>query len=518
MRIKISGLVIVCTALLMSLGVARAEPRVTLTSLDGATRVEGELLGFDGQTYTVRTSLGTIGVVAAQVICAGAGCPVEIAYGARFAIQGSNTIGDGLMPALIEGYADTLDAGLERQVGAGENERVLRLAGADGKEIATIEIGAHGTATAFPALADGSAAIGLASRRMAGAEAGLADLRDSPDENILALDGLIVIVHPDNPVRSLTLDQIAAVFAGRITSWDQLGGLSSPVSLYVRDDRSGTLETFEAMVMGPRKLRIAESAERLEDNADLSDLVSIDPTGIGFVGFAYARASRPLAIRQQCGLISSATTFDVKTEEYPLARRLYAYGSGAAMPSHASGLLDFALSDAAQPIIAEAGFIDRGIEIQGIEVQGARLANSLTSKEEFSLPLFREMLVELKDAGRLSLTFRFTAGSSNLETRSQSEAERFARLLASGAHAGKDIILVGFTDSVGDFKVNRDLAVRRAQSVLDTLKAAVPEGALDAVPILVQSYGELTPVGCNETPDGRQLNRRVEVWVRAKRG
>jgi len=517
MRIKISGLVIVCAALLMSLGAARAEPRVILTSLDGATQVEGELLGFDCQTYTVRTSLGTIGVAAAQVTCAGEGCPRRIVYGGRFAIQGSNTIGDGLMPALIEGYADTLDAELVRQVGAGENERVLRLADANGKEITVIEVGAHGTATAFTALADATAAIGLASRRMAGAEDGLPDLRGGPDEHILALDGLIVIVHPDNPVRALTLDQIAAVFAGRITNWAQLGGPELPVSLYVRDDRSGTLEAFEAMVMGPRRLQIVEAAERLEDNADLSDLVSIDPTGIGFVGLAYARASRPLAIRQQCGLISHPTTFDMKTEEYPLSRRLYAYGSGAALPPHANGLLEFALSDAAQPIIAETGFVDRSIETQGIEVQGARLANSLTSPEEFSLPLFREMLGELKDAVRLSITFRFTAGSSNLEARSQSEAERFAQLLAAGAHAGKDILLVGFTDSVGDFTVNRGLAVRRAQSVLDTLKASVDEGALDAVPILVQSYGELTPVGCNETPAGRQLNRRVEVWVRDKR-
>ena len=518
MRIWNSGLVIAFAALLASLGAARAEPRVVLTSLDGATRVEGELLGFDGENYTVRTSLGIIAVAAAQVTCAGPGCPVVISYGGRFAIQGSNTIGDGLMPALIEGYADTLEAELVRQVGGGENRRVLRLADAQGREIAVIEVGAHGTATAFPALADGSAAIGLASRRVAAAEAGLADLRGGPDEHILALGGLIVIVHPDNPVRALRLDQIAALFAGRTTSWAQLGGPELPVSLYVRDDRSGTLAAFEALVMQPSRLKIADSAERLEDSAELSDLVSIDPTGIGFTGFAYARASRPLAIRQQCGLTSFPTTFDLKTEEYPLARRLYAYGSGAAMPPHAKGLLDFALSDAAQPIIAEAGFVDRGIETQGIEVQGARLANSLISKGEFSLPLLREMLGELKDALRLSLTFRFTAGSSNLEARSQREAERFARLLADGGYAGKDILLVGFTDSGGEFKKNRGLAMRRAQSVLDTLKASVPEGALDAVPIQVQSYGELTPVGCNETPQGRQLNRRVEVWVRDKRG
>jgi len=319
-------------------------------------------------------------------------------------------------------------------------------------------------------------------------------------------------------VRALSLDQVAAIFAGRITSWAQFGGPDRPVNLYVRDDRSGTLETFEALVMQPRSLQIAESAERLEDSADLSDLVSIDPTGIGFTGFAFARAARPLAIRQQCGLMSFPTTFDMKTEEYPLSRRLYAYSSGEAMLPQAKELLNFALSDAAQPLIAEVGFVDRGIEGQGVAVQGARLANSLTSPEEFSLPLLREMLTELKDAERLSITFRFTLGSSNLESRSQSEAVRFARMLAGGAYAGKDILLVGFTDSVGEFAVNRNLAVRRAQSVLDTLKASVAEGALDSLPILVQSYGELTPVGCNETPEGRELNRRVEVWVRSKRG
>ena len=85
----------------------------------------------------------------------------------------------------------------------------------------------------------------------------------------------------------------------------------------------------------------------------------------------------------------------------------------------------------------------------------------------------REMLTELRDAERLSLTFRFTPGSSTLEPRSQSEA--------------------------------------------DTLKASVGAGAIDDVLILVQSYSELTPVSCNETGIVRDLNRRVEVWIRDHR-
>jgi len=73
---------------------------------------------------------------------------------------------------------------------------------------------------------------------------------------------------------------------------------------------------------------------------------------------------------------------------------------------------------------------------------------------------------------------------------------------------------VGFADSVGDFEVNRGLAERRAQAVLATLQGAVPADALAGVALQVKSYGELTPVGCNESPEGRELNRRVEVWIR----
>jgi len=514
MRIIARGLAAAAVALALGTGVALAEPQVTLSSLDGATKVEGELVGFDGKTYSVRTKLGTISIAADQVSCAGPGCPRDVNYGENFGIAGSNVIGEGLMPVLIQGYSDAVNAQLERQVGGEELQRVFRLFGADGREMATISVEATGTEGAFSALASGAVALGLAARRATAEDPAGAEIIDAAHEHILALDGIIVIVHPDNPVKALTLDQIAGIFSGRITSWAQLGGPAQSITLYLPGERSATRNVFEARVMAPRRLTIVSGTENLASNSELSDLVSIDPTGIGITGFAFARAARPLAIRQECGLISAPTAFSMKTEEYPLGRRLYAYESGAALPSHANALLDFALSDAAQPLIAEAGFVDREIEGQGIDVQGMRLANSLTSPEEFSLPLMREMLTELKEAERLSITFRFTAGSTDLEPRSQSEAERFAGLLASGKFAGKDVLLVGFADSIGDFEVNRSLAERRARSVLDTLTAAVPQGALEGAPVLVKSYGELTPVGCNETAEGRELNRRVEVWVR----
>lgn len=517
MRVKLTGLVAAGMALMMAFGTARAQPTVTLRSNDGATQVTGELLNYDGTTYKVRTGVGTITLQAAQVSCEGAGCPVKMAYGEHFGIAGSNLIGHSLMPALVEGYADTLGAHVVREVGSAPDEEVMHLLDAKDREIVTVDLSAHGTASAFAAMAAGKAVIGLASRRMAGSEAGLKGLADTANEHILALDGLILVVHPKNPVQALSLDQIAALFAGRIKSWAQLGGPDVAVKLYLPSKGSGTLDSFQTMVMQPRGLALSSNAERVDGNAQLSDLVSIDPGGIGVTGFAFARAAKVLAIREQCGIVSRPTPFSIKAEEYPLSRRLYAYTVSQKIPSQARALLAYALSDTAQPIIADAGYVDRSIESQGINVQGARLVHSLTSPEEFSLPLFREMLGELKDARRLSLTFRFRRGSTNLETRSQSEATRFAHSLAAGDYAGKDVLLVGFADSVGPFEVNRGLAQRRAEAVLAALKAAVPDGALADVSIQVQSYGELTPVGCNETREGRQLNRRVEVWVRKAR-
>jgi phosphate transport system substrate-binding protein len=507
-------------ALTLGLQAVLAEPLVTLSSRDGATKVEGELVGYDGTTFTLRTALGTMSIRADQVTCEGEGCPappVEALEPAAFTLAGSYVMGDRLIPAIVDGFAESLDADLVTEVGGARNTEVFQIKAGDGSDYASITVEANGTETAFAALNGGSAAFALAGRRIIDADPGAAGLRETPAERIVALDGMVVLVHPDNPVGTLSLDQIAGVFAGQITDWSQLGGIPGQISLYLPDERSGTRVLFDEMVMRPRRLELADSAERLDRHTDLADLVSVDPGGIGLTSIAFARAARMLAIRRECGLISAPDRFSIKSEEYPLTRRLYLYGDTATQPVQARALAEYAVSDAAQPFIANAGFVDRDILTQSIAAQGDRIANSITSEGEFSLPVFREMLTELKGAERLSMTFRFTAGSSNLEDRSQSEAERFARLLAGGAYASKEILLVGFTDSVGDFEVNRNLAARRAESVLGTLKAAVADGALNSVPIQVRSYGELTPVGCNETADGRELNRRVEVWTLDRR-
>ena len=492
---------------------------MTLRSFDGFTQLRGKLLNFDGKTFTIETVLGVIQVNALQVDCEGEVCPQNLLFGASFGIQGSNTIGAELMPALIQGYADSLEANLVTQVGASANASTLKIVHSDGREMASIELTAAGSSTAFRSLAAGTSDIGMSSRRARDRDlpllssAGLPDPRDTTAEHVVGLDGLIAIVHPSNPIQSISLEELALIFSGTLSNWAQLGGEDEPINLYARDDKSGTFQTFGSLVLAPFEVDISPLAQRFESNILLSDGVANDPSGIGVTAVAFERAARALPIRQECGILSHPTTFAMKTEEYPLSRRLYLYTPRKEMTAHARQLIEFSKSDAAQALIADAGFVNGTVETLSTNSQGSRLAYALTGEPEVSIPLLREFVTEISGAVRLSKAFRFTPGGSQLEPKSRADAEKFAKNIASGAYKGKEILLIGFTDSVGQFDLNLGLSQRRAQALFQTLQAFVP-GALDDAPIRVLGYGELAPVGCNSTLQGRNANRRVEVWLR----
>src|SRR5262249_38822793 len=97
---------------------------------------------------------------------------------------------------------------------------------------------------------------------------------------------------------------------------------------------------------------------------DLSAQVSKDPNAIGFIGLPYVGKNKALLVRQDCGLALRATKFNIQTETYPLSRRLFLYTPGIPTDPMANRLLQYVLSDAAQPIVTESGFIDQAITLQ----------------------------------------------------------------------------------------------------------------------------------------------------------
>lgn len=516
---RFRSLALGAAALALTAGAAAAET-VTLKSYDGAVALTGDLTRFENNTYYLRTLIGEIAVSASQVACEGAACP-ELAMSAEFAIKGSDTIGAALMPALLLGFADQLEADVVQTRGATEGAMSMEMLGADGEQFAKIELESEGSSTAFRSLLDGTAVIGMASRQIRDAEieqmeaAGYAGMTTPAREQVLALDGLAIIVSPANPVDALSTYDIADIFSGAITNWDEVGGPDLPITVLSRDENSGTYGEFTSQILRPNGVELSADAKRFDSNELLSDEVAVTPGAIGFTGLAYIRSSKPLAVRTECGLVATPDSFGIKTEEYPLARRLYLYTTGARIPEQAQKLLDYTKSNDAQQVIADAGFVDQGIDALPVNRQGVRFAMAFTDPSpEFNFPQMRELMNDLIDAQRLSTTFRFNPGSSQLDNKAQQDVERIVDYLLRPENAGREVLLVGFTDSVGRADLNRALSFRRADQVRASIVERGGDSLLNAVNIRVLGYGELAPVGCNETLLGRSINRRVEVWLR----
>lgn len=502
---------VVCLGLIGLQTAIAAPSRITAT--DGTVMI-GEILKLEGGVYEVQTSFGVVRVPATSVRSIESGAPAQqqagpISGGLR--AVGSNTIGAQLVPSLLEAYAGARGLGqIEWTQGATPEDRTLSAKGSSGA--IEVYVGAHGSGTSFTALAEGRADIGMSSRRVNAAEigkvqsAGFGDLASPTQEHVLALDGLLVMVHPSNPIASLKIEQIAAVFAGEITSWSQLGWNDSaigPINIYSRDAKSGTFDTFQALVLKNKKL--PARAKLFESSSDLSDSVANDPAGIGFAGFAYLRNAKALAIALDCGMSYNPTEFNVRTEEYPLARRLYLY-TPRNIAQRAEDFLEFSLAEAAQPVTTQAGFINLTPETAPAGYASQRIAAAAVVGSKRAEGVL-EYARAASTVSRLSVTFRFRSGTADLDSRGGRDIGRLAEFLRKRPADGRKVAIVGFTDDKGSYEANRRLARNRAQSVADALakQGIAPDG--------VGAFGEVAPVACNSSPEGMEKNRRVEVWL-----
>ena len=245
-------------------------------------------------------------------------------------LHGSNSIGNELVPTLCEDFLKYEGAtSVQRKPGAKADEvDIEAVLPNESNQPVIFEIQAHGSSTGFRDLAAGNCDIGMSSQQISRdqaiqcAAAGLGDMYSSACENVLGLDGIAVVVHRNNPVSTLTKQQLEDIFGGKTTDWSQVGGTPGPIYLYAPDENSDTFDTFRSMVLGNRPL--SPRASRFEDAAKLSDAVAADNYGIGFIGKSFERGTKALAISKD-GRPWSPTTFNIATRDYPLSHRFYLY-------------------------------------------------------------------------------------------------------------------------------------------------------------------------------------------------
>lgn len=173
-----------------------------------------------------------------------------------------------------------------------------------------------------------------------------------PVAHVVAFDGLAVVVNPKNPVKALTVAQIADIYTGKISNWKQLGGEDAKIVVVSRDTNSGTYETFNELVL--KKAAITKDAEYVGSNGQARTRVNTTKNAIAYVGLGFVDDTvKPLSVE---GILPTAKS--VSTGKYPIARPLYMFTNG--YPKMGSDVYNFVtlhLSKEGREIVSDLGYI-----------------------------------------------------------------------------------------------------------------------------------------------------------------
>lgn len=216
----------------------------------------------------------------------------------------------------------------------------------------TLSISGGGSGSGIKALNDGLCQIAMSSRDIKAAEVELAGKNGiEPVRTAIAVDALIPVVHPENPVKNLSVAQLRDIYAGRITNWRDVGGEDAKIVVISRDTSSGTYETWAEIIM--QKERVAPTALLQASNGTVVQTVSGNKRAIGYIGFGYLTDSlRKLNVN---GIEATAET--ALSKVWPIARELYVFTDGK--PEGAIGkLLAYMLDpQKGQKAVREVGYI-----------------------------------------------------------------------------------------------------------------------------------------------------------------
>jgi len=255
-----------------------------------------------------------------------AACCFTLASAAQtICLKGSDTLGAKLVPQLAETY---------------------RAKNPDVK----FEIAAEGSAVAFTALANGTAQIGMSSRKATAQELTDAEAKGVKLEEIIAChDMIVVVVNSSNPLKSLTKKQVGKIFTGQVKDWSEIGGTPGPITVYTRNTSSGTYKDWQKMAMNDREY--VKGSLKLGGGELATVEVAKNKNGIGYIGLAYAKKSGVRAVN-----IDGIEPVAANAKRYAYSRECYYYVPANASPE-VKAFLEFASGDEGKRITRAIGFV-----------------------------------------------------------------------------------------------------------------------------------------------------------------
>jgi phosphate transport system substrate-binding protein len=485
---RILGGAAVCAVLHLA-GAALAQD-ITLTARDGGLALTGGLISYDGAFFRIDTAYGGLTVAAEGVICDGPACPELTAPLVQIDVVGPDGPAARLLPALFAGFA--AGRGLIYVAGAVAEIREPET----GQPLARIQV------LSMPDDAALAAVLARTATMTIGYEAPSA-LRNRS----LGLEPLVPIIAAANGFPSIRSTDLEAALSGEIDNWQAFGGPDMPLVVHgLKDDAA--LAAAIRLRLGPMA-----TGPRHPDQASLAAAVARDPWAISVIGQSEKGAARALLLTDACDFPLPASPLAIKAEDYPLVVPLFLGVARHRQPLLVREFLDYLATDNAQAAVAAAGYIDRRLGTAPLTDDGQRLLGAIRNAgSEVSLAELQRLAAAMSGGQRLSLTFRFQDGSTQLDAHSRDNLEDLARHIGTGRFAGQNIVFAGFSDGTGSADVNLALSESRAQAVRASLARLAPDLTEAQLP-KVMAFGEALPMACDNTVSGRQINRRVEVWT-----
>ena len=220
-----------------------------------------------------------------------------------------------------------------------------------------IQVTGGGTGTGFAALQNQTTDLCNASRKIRAAEIAecIKAFGKRPTEYKVCLDGLSVYVAAENSLKELSMEQLLLIFTGKIKNWKELGGKDAPITVYSRENSSGTYEFFKEHVLQGKDF--AASAQTMPGTAAVLQAVAKDKNGIGYGGAAYGAGAKHLAIKKtDSSPAIEPTEENVVKGIYPIWRYLFVYVNPALDKGDIASYLSWIRGDEGQKVVKEVGY------------------------------------------------------------------------------------------------------------------------------------------------------------------
>jgi phosphate transport system substrate-binding protein len=228
---------------------------------------------------------------------------------------------------------------------------------------AALAVTGGGSGTGIAALIQGSTTLAMSSRTIKPEEIEQAKKNNvTPKKFTVGYDGIAVVVHPDNPVSTLTTGQLADIYTGKITDWKDVGGKNGKIVLLSREVNSGTHVYFKEHILNKGdskgKAEFSASALLIPSSQGIADEVAQNPRAIGYFGMGYiTKKQKAVSVAaDESSKPEEPTLKNVLSGKYPISRPLFIYSNGEPKGQN-KAVIDFILSDKGQELVKTLGFV-----------------------------------------------------------------------------------------------------------------------------------------------------------------